>query len=59
MEWLANEEPSSMKTSIKKLTEFDGNSVSYSINGIEANARIRVEQDVNLLLKNSKLKTIG
>ena len=29
------------------------------MNGIEANARIRVEQDVNLVLKNMKLKILG
>ena len=29
------------------------------MNGIKANARIRVEQDVDLVLKNIKLKTLG
>ena len=29
------------------------------MNGIEANARIRVEQDVDLVLKNMKLKILG
>ena len=29
------------------------------MNGIKANARIRVEQDVDLLLKNMKLKILG
>ena len=37
----------------------DGNITSYSINGIKANARIRVEQDVDLVLKNKKLKILG
>ena len=29
------------------------------MNGIKANARIRVEEGVNLVLKNMKLKTLG
>ena len=29
------------------------------MNGIKADARIRVEQDVGLVLKNSKLKILG
>ena len=33
--------------------------MSYSMNGIKASARIRVEQDVDLVLKNMKLKIIG
>ena len=32
---------------------------SYSINGIKATARIRVEQDSDLVLKNLKLKILG
>ena len=58
-EWVAHEEPSSMKPSIKEITKVDGNTTSYSINGIKANARIQVEQDVDLVLENLKLKKIG
>ena len=58
-ERVAHEEPSSMKPSIKEFTKIDGNATSYSIHGNEANARIRVEQDVDLALKNSKLKILG
>ena len=58
-ERVAHEEPSSMKTSIKEFTQIDGNATSYSIHGIKANARIRVEQDVDLALKNLKLKILG
>ena len=58
-EWVVNQEPHSKKPSIKELTEIDGNATSYSINGIEASARIRVEQDADLLLKNLKLKKLG
>ena len=54
-EWLAHEEPSSMKPSIKEFIKVDGNATPHSIHGIKANARIRVEQDVDLALRNSKL----
>ena len=58
-EWVAHEEPSSMKPSNKEFTKIDGNTTSYSIHGIKANARIRVEQDVDLVLKNLEVKTLG
>ena len=58
-EWVLNKELSSIKPSIKEFTKIDGNSTSYSINGIKANARIRVEQDADLVLKNLKLKIVG
>ena len=58
-EWVAHEEPSSMKTSIQELTKFDGNTPPYSVHGIKANARIRVEQHVDLVWKNLKLKILG
>ena len=48
-----------MKPSIKKFTKLDGNTMSYSINGIKTSARIRVEQDADLVLKNLKLKILG
>ena len=44
---------------MKEFTKIDGNTTSYSINGIKATARIRVEQDVDLVLKNLKLKILG
>ena len=55
----SNEQSPIMKTSVKQLTKIDGNTTLYSMNGIKANARIRVEQDVDLVLKNMKLKTLG
>ena len=58
-QWAANEESLALKTSVKKFTKIDGNTTSYSMNGIKANARIRVEQDVDLVLKNMKLKILG
>ena len=58
-EWVLNQEPSSMKPSIKEFTKIDRNSTSYSIHGIKANARMRVEQDADLVLKNLKLKIFG
>ena len=48
-----------MKPSIKEFTKIDGNTTSYSIHGIKANVRIRVEQDVDLVLKILKLKILG
>ena len=58
-EWVANQEPSSMKPSINQFTTIDGNTTAYSLHGIKANARIRVEQDADLVLKNPKLKILG
>ena len=58
-QWVANEEPPSLKTSVKEFTKIDGNTTSYSMNEIEANEQIRVEQDVDLVLKNLKLKILG
>ena len=57
--WAANEESPALKTSVKQFTKIDGNTTSYSINGIKANAKIRVEQDVDLVLKNMKLTILG
>ena len=54
-----NEESRVLKTSVKEFTKIDGNTTSYSINGIKANARIRVAQDVDLVPKNMKLKILG
>ena len=58
-QWAANEESPALKTSVKEFTKIDGNTTSYSMNGIKANARIRVEQDVDLVLKQMKLKILG
>ena len=57
--WVVNPEPSSMKPSIKEFTKIDGSTMSYSLYGIKANAKIRVEQDADLVLKNLKLKVLG
>ena len=58
-QWAANEESPALKTSVKVFTKIDLNTTSYSMNGIKANARIRVEQHVDLVLKNMKLKILG
>ena len=58
-DWVAHEEPSSMNPSIKDFTRIDGNTTSYSIHGIKANAGIRVEQDVDLVLINLNFKILG
>ena len=42
-EWVINQEPSSMKPSIKEFTKIDGNTTAYSLHGRKANARTRVE----------------
>ena len=54
-----NQEPSSMKPSIKEFTKIDGNSTAYSLRGIKANVRLRVEQDADLVLKNLKQKYLA
>ena len=58
-QWVANEELSSLKTSVNEFTKIDGNTTFYSMNGIKANVRIRVEQDNDLVLKNMKPKILG
>ena len=58
-QWAANEGLLDLKSSVKEFTKLDGNNTSYSMNGIKATARIRVEQDVDLVLKNLKLKFLG
>ena len=51
-EWVANQEPSSMKPIIKESTKIDGNSTSYSTNGIKTIAKIRVEKDADVVPTN-------
>ena len=48
-----------LQTSVKEFTKIDGNTTSYSMKGNKANARIRMKQDVDLVLKNMKLKILG
>ena len=55
----ANEGPSSLRTIVIEITKIDGNTTSYSLSRIRTNARIRVDQEVDLVLKNMKLKTPG
>ena len=58
-QWGASEESPVLKLSVKEFTKIDANTTSYSMNGIKANARMRVEQDVDLVMKNKKLKILG
>ena len=60
-QWAANDESPILKTSVKEFTKIDGNSTitSYSMNGIKANAKSRVEKNVDLVPKNMKLKILG
>ena len=54
-QWVANQELFSLKTRVKGIAKNDGKNSSYSMKGIRANARTRVEQDVDLVLKDMKL----
>ena len=47
------------KAKYQRIPKIDGNITSYSLHGIKANARIQVEQDADLVLKNLRLKIIG
>ena len=58
-QWAADKESPALKTSVKEFRKIDGNTTSYSMNGVKANARIRVEQDVDFVLKNMKLEILG
>ena len=58
-EWVANEEPSSMKPFFMEFTRIDGNSTLYSIQRIKTSVRIRVEQDIDTVVKSLKLKILG
>ena len=58
IEWVAHEEPSSSQPSIKEFKKVDGNTTLYSLHGVRAIARIRVEQVIDLVLKNLKLKIL-
>ena len=58
-QWVADDEPPSFKTSVNKFARIDGNTTSFPMNGIKANERIRVDQDVDHGLKNRKLKILG
>ena len=58
-QWVNNEEPSSLKTSVKEFTMIDGSTTSCSMNRIKANAPLRVKQNVNLALRKMKPKILG
>ena len=48
-----------MEPSVNGFTRIDEHCTFYFINGIEVSARIRVEKDVDLVLKKLKLKKLG
>ena len=58
-EWVANEELPSMKPSITEFKNVDGSTTSYSLHAIKAISRTRVEQNVDPVSKNVKLKMLG
>ena len=49
-QWEENEEPSSFRTSVKEFTKIDGDTTSFSLNGIEAKAGRQLLQDVDFVL---------
>ena len=57
--WVVNHDSPSVNPSIKEFTKIAGDTTSHSLHGIKANARIRVEQDADLVLINLKLKILG
>ena len=58
-EWVANEQPSTLNTSVKEFTEIDGNTTSYSMKGTKANGRLRVGEDIDLVLEKLKPKLLN
>ena len=52
--WVANAEPSSWRTSVKEFANFDGNTTSYSMNGIKASARWRASRTRRRLTREKK-----
>ena len=58
-QWVANEEPSSLETSVKEFKKIGGNTTSYSMNEIKTNAQIQEKQDVDVVLRNLKLGFLG
>ena len=59
MEWVADKEPSREITSVKEFTKIDGDATSHSMTGIKVKAQIRVEQNVDLVVKNLEMKIFG
>ena len=59
MAWVADNEPSNLRTIVKEFTKLDVNARSYAMNGIKADTQTRVKQDVDLVMKNLKLKILG
>ena len=57
-QWAANQELLCLKIGVKELTKTDEKTTSYSMKGIKANARIRVEQDLDFVLMILKLKIL-
>ena len=58
-QYAANEGPSALKTFEQEFTKIDGNTTSYSMKGIKTNGQIGEKQDVDVVLKNMKLKILG
>ena len=58
-QWAVHEESPALRTNVEKFRNIDGNTTSYTMIAVKANEKKRVEQDVDLVLKNKKLKIIG
>ena len=58
-QWVANEELSTAKPSLTEFRKIGANTTSLSLHRTKANARIRVERDVDLVLMFLKLKILG
>ena len=58
-QWVANQEPSLLKTGVKEFTQIDGNTTSFNMNGTMANVQILKEHGIDLLSKNLILKVLG
>ena len=48
-----------MEASVKEITNIDGNTTYYSLNGIKSNAQTQVEHEVDLILKNLEPRFLG
>ena len=59
MQWVANSESLSLKTNMKDITTIDEKTTSCSMKTFKSKARIRVKQNVQMVLKNVKLKNLG
>ena len=58
-QWVANEEPSSLRISMKESINIDGDSTSFPTNGVKAKTQTQADQNLVLTLKKLKPKLPG